>query len=97
MRSAGQNGLVRRSFRAIARLAAPLLLLAVAVSCGSESAAPPVAPDAEASTQESAQGETTDDAVVAVTGPVFETVDGGTFDLGSIEGTDTVLWFWAPW
>ena len=24
-------------------------------------------------------------------------IGGGQFDLGSIEGIDTVLWFWAPW
>ena len=24
-------------------------------------------------------------------------VGGGQLDLGSIEGSDTVLWFWAPW
>jgi hypothetical protein len=24
-------------------------------------------------------------------------VGGGQLDLGSIEGMDTVLWFWAPW
>jgi len=27
----------------------------------------------------------------------FETVDGDSFDLGSVEGQDVVLWFWAPW
>lgn len=25
------------------------------------------------------------------------TADGGQIDLGSLEGTDTILWFWAPW
>ena len=24
-------------------------------------------------------------------------LDGGEFDAASVEGTDTVLWFWAPW
>lgn len=24
-------------------------------------------------------------------------VGGGQLDLNSVEGTDTVLWFWAPW
>lgn len=28
---------------------------------------------------------------------VVPTVAGGQFDLSSIEGQDTVLWFWAPW
>ena len=25
------------------------------------------------------------------------TVSGSQLDLGSLEGQDTVLWFWAPW
>ncbi|MEM7339885.1 MAG: hypothetical protein AAF467_14620 [Actinomycetota bacterium] len=25
------------------------------------------------------------------------TVNGETIDLGSLEGQDVVLWFWAPW
>ena len=41
-----------------------------------------------------AETEVTDEALP---GPVFETVSGGQFDLNSLEGTDTVLWFWAPW
>ena len=28
---------------------------------------------------------------------VFDTVSGAQIDLGSLEGQDTVLWFWAPW
>jgi len=28
---------------------------------------------------------------------VVNLVGGGQIDLNSIEGTDTVLWFWAPW
>jgi len=27
----------------------------------------------------------------------FETLDGDTIDLASLEGQDVVLWFWAPW
>ncbi len=27
----------------------------------------------------------------------FQTLSGETFDLGSLEGQDVVLWFWAPW
>lgn len=27
----------------------------------------------------------------------FNTVDGGQFDLGDLNGQDSVLWFWAPW
>ena len=33
----------------------------------------------------------------AATGQLVNLVGGGQLDLNSIEGTDTVLWFWAPW
>lgn len=33
----------------------------------------------------------------AAPGRQVNLVGGGQFDLNSIEGTDTVLWFWAPW
>lgn len=36
---------------------------------------------------------TTDDEV----SPVGQTAAGGQIDFNSLEGTDTVLWFWAPW
>jgi hypothetical protein len=32
----------------------------------------------------------------ALTGSV-ETLAGGQIELTSLEGQDTVLWFWAPW
>lgn len=28
---------------------------------------------------------------------VADTADGGQIDLGSLEGSDSLLWFWAPW
>lgn len=28
---------------------------------------------------------------------VAATASGGQIDFGSLEGIDTVLWFWAPW
>ena len=28
---------------------------------------------------------------------VIDTLSGSQLDLGSLEGQDTVLWFWAPW
>ena len=45
---------------------------------------------------------TTDTAAPAdssdpVAAGMVATADGGQIDLGSLEGTDTVLWFWAPW
>jgi len=27
----------------------------------------------------------------------FSTIGGGQIDLGSLQGQDVVLWFWAPW
>ena len=41
-----------------------------------------------------AAGEQT--AQAADTG-VLPTVSGAQIDTGSLEGTDTILWFWAPW
>lgn len=35
-------------------------------------------------------------AATALAG-VVDTVAGGQIDLASLEGQDTVLWFWAPW
>lgn len=26
-----------------------------------------------------------------------QTIQGETFDLGQLAGTDLILWFWAPW
>ena len=33
----------------------------------------------------------------AATERVVATAAGGQIDLNALEGTDTVLWFWAPW
>ena len=40
---------------------------------------------------------TADDGVPSVFSGEFQTLSGETFDLGSLEGQDVVLWFWAPW
>lgn len=37
--------------------------------------------------------EATDDGVSLV----GQTAAGGQIDFNALEGTDTVLWFWAPW
>ena len=57
------------------------------------------APAAAATTSESASASEVSESPAdqALPGPVFETVSGAQFDLNSLEGTDTVLWFWAPW
>ena len=59
---------------------------------------------AETTSTETAPPETTTTAVTAETttdepasADQVALIGGGQFDLGSIEGTDTVLWFWAPW
>lgn len=36
------------------------------------------------------------DATAQLSGD-FTTISGSQIDLGSLEGQDTVLWFWAPW
>lgn len=38
----------------------------------------------------------TEEAAATDTG-VLPTVSGGQIDINSLEGTDTILWFWAPW
>lgn len=72
-------------------LAVIVLLVVLATGCASgdsgvEVAAPETTPLEPA--------ETNDESAPA--DPV-SLIGGGQFDLGSIEGTDTVLWFWAPW
>ena len=53
--------------------------------------------DTEANT-ESRDGDVAGDAPEsAAQSVVLPTVGGGQIDLGSVEGTDTILWFWAPW
>ena len=82
-----------------------LLLLAIfslgvlASACGSTQAADTATADTgtdvPAITQELTI--TTPDSTTAPAGALVELVGGGQLDLNSIQGTDTVLWFWAPW
>ena len=37
------------------------------------------------------------DSQASDSGTIVDTAAGGQIDFGSLEGTDTVLWFWAPW
>ncbi len=46
-----------------------------------------------ASASNAASGSTANPLLTGTVG----TVAGGQFDLGSLEGQDAVLWFWAPW
>lgn len=39
----------------------------------------------------------TGDSLPATATASVQTVSGGQFDLGDLEGQDTILWFWAPW
>lgn len=59
--------------------------------------AAPTAVFGESETAEAVAEESSDDSAPAATGQLVATVDGGQLDLGSLEGQDTVLWFWAPW
>ena len=83
----------RRSYAAL------LLVAALLVSaCGG-------AAEVGTNAQESAPSETAPvtstvvapDTAAPATTDLVNLVGGGQLDLNSIEGTDTVLWFWAPW
>lgn len=62
-------------------LLAPVLLVAAACSSGSDEGS-------------AGQAESGRAGFAAFEAPVL---GGGAFDSASIEGRDTVLWFWAPW
>lgn len=36
-------------------------------------------------------------AEVAAESGMLTTVSGSQIDVNSLEGTDTILWYWAPW
>lgn len=72
------------------KLAAPLALgisLAVAACGGS----------ATVTEQSSAPVESSEPAGNSLLTGSVGTVSGEQFDLGSLDGQDAVLWFWAPW
>ncbi len=73
----------RRPRRSARRFGASVLvtMALVAGGCG----------DSTDSGQTSAASEVQSDQGVA------RTADGGQIEWASLEGTDTVLWFWAPW
>ena len=60
---------------------------------------PTTAPAANTDTQDPAETPRSPlaTAVPAYPDVVVSTVAGGQIDFGSLEGQDTVLWFWAPW
>ncbi len=56
------------------------------------------APSAAASATTSSTATTSPSATTSVrTTELVPLVGGGQIDLNSIQGQDTVLWFWAPW
>lgn len=70
-------------------IALALSLSLLAASCGGATTA---SDSSDADT--SLSGETAGDPRLV---GEFATIDQATFDLASIQGEDTVLWFWAPW
>lgn len=48
-------------------------------------------------TDSTASGSSSADQDTIALDGVFQTISGSQIDLGSLEGQDTVLWFWAPW
>ncbi len=79
---------LRKPSRLAALLAGGALALA---ACGGSSATT----DAASAPVDDAPA----DEAAASTFPQFvtATTGGGQLDFGSLEGQDTVLWFWAPW
>lgn len=72
------------------RLAAAVFAITLLVAaCGGSSGN--VASDADVSEAPTRQSE------VPTSSATAQTVSGSEIDFNSLEGTDTVLWFWAPW
>lgn len=51
----------------------------------------------EASAEAEPEPAADESAAAPAEGRLVNTVGGGQLDLGSIDGQDTILWFWAPW
>jgi hypothetical protein len=91
----------------VLRRALVLSIALLATSCAStattaETAAPATtapAPEAsEATTAAPTTSTTTTTTTTTIEAPpIWNLVGGGQIEPGSIEGQDTVLWFWAPW
>lgn len=62
-----------------------------------QAATEPEAPEGVAEPDAAPEVVAEPDAPPALLSGTFETLDGDTIDLGSLEGQDVVLWFWAPW
>ncbi len=76
-----------------------MLLSLVATSCGSSGADDLATTVSDATADASAaanepSGPTLDASVLDGSAT---TVNGETFNLGDLAGTDLVVWFWAPW
>jgi cytochrome oxidase Cu insertion factor (SCO1/SenC/PrrC family) len=81
-----RSGGTRRRTATLAVFVACLL----ATSCGGSSD--------EASTAPSTTAAPAGDVLPASTFEVTATtVDGDSYDLSQLAGTDVILWFWAPW
>lgn len=79
-----------------------LPLALVAAACGddrSDSGAASSSGDPVTTAAASQGGPSGGDAGAGAGGPTFTAaqIGGGEFDAASIQGKDTVLWFWAPW
>ncbi|MDH3294989.1 MAG: hypothetical protein OER95_11795 [Acidimicrobiia bacterium] len=89
----------------VAVLAAIALLAAACGTANTTTVAPSPVDDAtNASTEAAASGESakadeSDEqrAAPEAAGVVLPTVSGGQIDFGSLDGTDAILWYWAPW
>ena len=61
------------------------------------SSQPPASTAAPADSSSSSTSTSSTTTTEAPAGDLVDLVGGGQLDLNSIEGQDTVLWFWAPW
>lgn len=93
-------GQAPRSPRFINTAAAMAVAVLMVAGCASAANGPvEVASEVAAATPASPSPVTAAPQNAAAGFPSFvaPTVDGGQIDFASLEGQDTVLWFWAPW
>lgn len=86
----------KQSFRLLAGLVAFASLM---TGCGSLAvqAAPTIEPTPTTPVEVTATAVPADQEHNTFPSFIAPTVDGGQINFGSLEGQDTVLWFWAPW
>lgn len=75
-------------------LALTLVLALVAAACGGSSDDDTTASAGSGDGEPAADAEGGDEAAIALVAP---TASGGQIDFNDLQGSPTMLWFWAPW